>query len=133
MLHELAAQFYSYFIHLFTGIAVLWLFSFVYLRVTPFDELRLIRDGHLAAALSFGGALLGFSLTFASSIIHNATIVGVVAWALTAMLVQIATYYMLAYLTPRLKEQLERNNIAVGALMGLIALVIGIINAASLS
>ena len=36
------------------------MFAAVYLKVTPFDELALIRDGNAAATLSFGGALIGF-------------------------------------------------------------------------
>ena len=52
----------NYFIHLVAGLLFVSLFALVYTRTTPYDELALIRQGCTAAAISFGGALLGFVL-----------------------------------------------------------------------
>ncbi len=53
----------AYLIYIVTGFGLLVLFLLVYTRVTPHREFRLIREGNVAAALSLGGAVLGFSLT----------------------------------------------------------------------
>ena len=63
----------AYLIYIATSFAMLGLFLLVYTRVTPHREFTLIREGNIAAALSLGGAVLGFSLTLSSSIQHNAT------------------------------------------------------------
>ena len=60
----------AYLSYLGSGIALLIFFSMLYAKVTPQDEIALIREGCTAAALSFGGALIGFSLTLASSAWH---------------------------------------------------------------
>ena len=53
-------QYLSYLQYLAVGLGMTALFAAVYLRITPADELKLIKNGNLACALSFGGALVGF-------------------------------------------------------------------------
>jgi len=123
----------NYAIHLITASVLLGIFFLVYTKATPFDEVAMIHAGNPAAALSLGGALIGFSLTLGSSIVHNATLMEVVTWALVAMLVQIVVYVLLSRLMQTLRSQLEGGNVAVGGFVGAVALVAGIINAACLS
>ena len=102
-------------------------------KITPYDEIKMIREGKAAAALSFLGALIGFSLTLASSILHNDSFVAFAAWAGAAMIVQLAVYTVLSRLIPDMHNCLEKNNVAMGALLGGVSLTFGIINAACLS
>ena len=44
------------------AIALLLIFSVVYARLTPHHEFALIRENKSAAAIAFGGSLLGFVL-----------------------------------------------------------------------
>ncbi|MXN78646.1 DUF350 domain-containing protein [Burkholderia sp. 4701] len=124
---------FSYAVHLLSAFVLLLAFAAVYLKVTPFDELALIRDGNVAATLSFGGALVGFCLTLASSIAHNSTLGAVVIWAVGAMLVQVLTYAGLTRMMPGMNHAIEDRNAAMGGLMGTASLVVGIINAACLT
>ncbi|WGS44163.1 DUF350 domain-containing protein [Burkholderia sp. JSH-S8] len=124
---------FSYAVHLLSAFVLLLAFAAVYLKATPFDELALIRDGNVAAMLSFGGALVGFCLTLASSIAHNSTLGAVVIWAVGAMLVQVLTYAGLTRMMPGMNHAIEDRNAAMGGLMGTASLVVGIINAACLT
>lgn len=124
---------FSYGIHLLSAFVLILGFAAVYLKVTPFDELALIREGNVAALLSFAGALVGFCLTLASSIAHNSTLVLVLIWAFGAMVVQVATYALLTRLLPGMNHAIETRNTAMGGLMGSASLVVGIINAACLT
>lgn len=123
----------NYAIHFIAAAVLLGVFFLVYTKVTPFDELAMIQSGNPAAALSLGGALIGFSLTLGSSIVHNATLMEVVVWAVVAMLVQIVVYVMCSRLMHTLRGQLESGNVALGGFVGAVALVAGIVNAACLS
>ncbi|MFM0646496.1 DUF350 domain-containing protein [Paraburkholderia bryophila] len=124
---------FSYGIHLLSAFVLILGFAAVYLKVTPFDELALIREGNVAALLSFAGALIGFCLTLASSIAHNSTLMLVLIWAFGAMIVQVATYAVLTRLLPGMNHAIETRNNAMGGLMGAASLVVGIINAACLT
>ncbi|WP_035055765.1 DUF350 domain-containing protein [Andreprevotia chitinilytica] len=124
---------YNYLIYLLTIFALLGVFSAIYLWVTPFDEMALIRQGRAAAALSFGGAMLGFTLTLAAAAMYHAAYLPFLAWSGTAMVVQLLAYVVLSRVIPDLNQSLENNNVAMGAFVGTVALVVGIANAACLS
>ncbi|MEG1114385.1 MAG: DUF350 domain-containing protein [Janthinobacterium sp.] len=123
----------NYLIHLILAAALLIAFFIIYTRVTPYNEVLLIRQGNHAAALSLGGALLGFSATIASSLMHTADYQQFFAWAFGAMVVQLLAYVVTTRLLRMSKDQIESNNSAFGGLLAAISLSIGAINAACIS
>lgn len=123
----------NYLIHLLLAAVLLIAFFIIYTRVTPYNEVLLIRQGNQAAALSLGGAILGFSATIASSLMHTADYQQFFAWAFGAMVVQLLAYLVTTRLLRMSKDQIESNNTAFGGLLGAIALAIGAINAACIS
>ncbi|MGK5068274.1 hypothetical protein D3C81_187150 [compost metagenome] len=123
----------NYLIHLILAATLLIAFFIIYTRVTPYNEVLLIRQGNHAAALSLGGALLGFSATIASSLMHTADYQQFFAWAFGAMVVQLLVYVVTTRLLRMSKDQIESNNSAFGGLLGAISLSLGAINAACIS
>ena len=61
------------------------LFCCVYCKMTPYNELKLIRIGNTSAAISFGGALLGFVLPLYSAITHSVGFIDMLIWAMIAL------------------------------------------------
>jgi putative membrane protein len=125
--------FYRYVMYLLGGLVLLLGFAVIYVKTTPYDEIALIKAGHTAAAISLGGAMIGFALTLASSAVFHSSFIGFVGWAIAAMVVQLIGYAAMSRLMPNLHEALEANNTAVGGLLGAVSLSIGILNAACLS
>ncbi len=125
--------FYFYAAYLLAACALLAVFLFAYTRMTPYREVDLIRAGKLAPAISLGGALIGFSLTLASSIQHNDSLGMFIVWAIAAMVVQALVYALLARAVAGMAEALAADNVAMGALMGSVSLAVGLVNAACLS
>lgn len=123
----------NYLIHLLLAAGLLIVFFIIYTRVTPYNEVLLIRQGNHAAALSLGGSLLGFSATIASSLMHTADYQQFFAWAFGAMVVQLLAYVVTTRLLRMSKDQIESNNSAFGGLLGAVSLSIGAINAACIS
>lgn len=123
----------AYLIYIAVSFALLGLFLLVYTRITPHREFRLIREGNVAAALSLGGAVLGFSLTLSSSIQHNATFEMFLLWAFGAFAVQVVAYLVVARALRNVSEAITADNRGMGALMGVISLAVGMVNAACLT
>ncbi|MCC6073540.1 DUF350 domain-containing protein [Pseudomonas sp. GCM10022188] len=113
-----------------TALALFGLFASLYLRLTPYAELRLIRAGNLAAAVALLGALLGFALPLASSIAHSTGLLDMLVWGAIAMLVQGLVFLGAARLMPELKEGIAAGHLAHGLFLGGSALCIGLLNAA---
>lgn len=126
-------QYLLYLKYMLAGVGMTVVFGAVYLRITPAEELRLIKNGNRACALSFGGALVGFCLTLASSIAHSVSFPDFVLWGLAAALIQILVYFSATLIIKGASEELIDDNTAVGALFGAISVSIGILNAACLS
>ncbi len=123
----------NYVLHLATAIALVLAFFVVYTRVTPYDEVLLIRQGNCAAAVSLGGTLLGFSVTIASALMHTDDYYEFAGWAALAMLIQVLVFVVATRLLRMSKDQIENNNMGFGTLLGSISLSIGLINAGSIS
>jgi putative membrane protein len=123
----------NYLLHLFTAAALVLAFFVVYTRVTPYDEVHLIREGNIAAALSLGGSLIGFSATIASALVHTADYYQFAGWAFGAMLTQLLVWVLATRLLRMSKDQIEADNCAFGGLLGAISLSIGIVNAGCIS
>jgi len=124
---------YAYLLHLVSGCVLMAVFFAIYTWITPFDEIALIREGNMAAALSLAGAVVGFCLTLASSVLHSDSYEMFLAWCVGAMVVQSAGYAVITRMLPQMNSAIEHNNAAMGALMGTASLALGIINAACLS
>jgi putative membrane protein len=123
----------NYLIHLVLAALLLAAFFVIYTRVTPANEVLLIRQGNQAAALSLGGALIGFSITVGSALMHTANYQEFFAWAFGAMLVQVLAYAITTRVLKMAKDQIEGNNSAFGGLLGAISISIGVINGACIS
>ncbi|CDF82818.1 hypothetical membrane protein [Pseudomonas knackmussii B13] len=120
----------NFVVYLATAIALFGLFAILYIRLTPYAEIRLIREGNLSAATALVGALLGFALPLASAIANSVNLRDMLLWGLIALLVQALVYLGIARLVPELKEGIANNTQAHGVLLGGCSLCVGLLNAA---
>lgn len=123
----------SYLIYLVASIVILLTFTKLYIVFTPYNELEMIRQGKGAACISLAGTLIGFTLTLAASAIYNNSLIVFIAWACLAIVVQLLGYLAVVKVIGEVEEKMTQNNIAVGGLIGLTGLILGIINAGCLS
>ncbi|WP_313622593.1 DUF350 domain-containing protein [Achromobacter sp.] len=123
----------TYLIYIVSALVMLGVFTAIYTAVTHYKEFDLIREGNIAAAMSYGGALVGFSLTLCSSIAVHASFVMFLVWGLAAMVVQIVVYVVVTKAIRGMNDAIAENNIAMGGLIGSISLAAGIVNAACLT
>jgi putative membrane protein len=108
-------------------------FCQVYCWITPYDELKLVRDGNVAPAISFGGALIGFILPLYSAITHSVGFIDMLIWATIAMVVQLTVFGIVRLFYKDLVREIENNHTAAATLLAFFSLAIGILNAASMT
>ena len=115
------------------GAAVLFaLFQFVYTRITPHDEFKLIRDNIPGAAISLGLSLLGFTLPVVSAMTHAANVIDCLIWSVIALVVQIIVYFIVRIPVPDLSKRIAAGELAPAIWLGLSSLAAGALNAASM-
>jgi len=130
--HFLAAlpNFLAYFA---AAIVLLAAFVAIYLWVTPYDEIRLVRANNTAAAISLSGAVLGFAMPIANVIAHSDTLLDLAVWGIVAGAVQLAAWALARVALPTLKDDIAANRVAPAILVAALSLTVGLINAACMT
>ena len=112
------------------AMVLLALFLLVYLNVTPYHEMALIRAGNSAAAVSLSGALLGFAMPVANVIAHSDTLIDLASWGAIAGIIQILAYLVARFTFPQLNQDVPAGKLAPAIFLAAISLGVGVINAA---
>jgi putative membrane protein len=127
------AGFDDFLAYLALALVLLAVFVAIYVRVTPYREMALIREGNMAASFSLSGSILGFIIPLASAVQHSVNMVDMAIWGLIAMLVQIAAYVAVKLMIPSITQDIPANKGAQGFFLGCVSLGVGMLNAACMS
>jgi putative membrane protein len=131
MLLDSLSNFLIYFGFSITLIAV---FTWLYVKVTPYNEFKLIlEEGNEAAAIALVGAMIGFALPIASVIYHSVSVIDFMMWAVIAAVVQLSIAALITRGFGSFEQLMVKGLKAAGILLAGVHLVAGMINAASMS
>lgn len=109
------------------------LFLAIYVRITPYREIELIRSGNSAAAASLSGAFIGFVLPLAAAVEHSVNPYDLAIWATIALVVQLLVYLVVRAMLPDIGRDIPAGKVASGVFLGALSAGAGILNAASMS
>jgi putative membrane protein len=115
------------------SLALLAVFALLYSLMTAHHEMTLIRRGNKAAALSLGGAIVGFVIPVAKAVAQSSGLTDLLVWAAIAFVAQLVAYALAAVLVPHLRRSIADDHVASGILLAAISIAIGILNAASMT
>ena len=115
------------------GLGLLAVFLVVYLAVTPYNEIALIREGNSAAAISLGGSTLGYALPLSRAIAQSVSVVDMLAWGAVALVVQLVVYFVVARVMPRFPEAIKAGRISDATFLAALAIAVGLLNAAAMT
>lgn len=119
----------------YLGLGILYFVAFVvtYIWITPQREMVLIREGNLSAAISLGGAAIGFVQPLASAIAHSVSLTDLAIWGLVAWVVQLLTHLVLRLMIHDLRGRIEADVRSVALFVAVVAACVGTINAAAMT
>ena len=109
------------------------IYVFIYTMITPHKEMPLIKENKPAASIAFAGSLIGFVLPLSSVIENSVDIIDMALWGAVALIVQLATFFVLRLFMPKISEKITNNEMAAGIWLGAISVAAGLLNAASLT
>lgn len=113
---------------------VLIAFKFLYQLATPYNEMRLIRDGCAPAAITLSGAMIGFALPVAMALSQAVSPIEFLAWAALAGLLQIVAFLVVrAVVIKDLAARIEKGELSIGIYLAAISITVGLLNAASMT
>jgi putative membrane protein len=105
----------------------------VYLRLTPFHELELVRAGNLAAAITLSGAVIGLAIPLAATLASSVSIADILVWGAVSALLQAAAFGAANLALRDLPARVERGDTAAAAIAAATQIAVGILNAGAMA
>jgi len=120
---------------LYFGLAIVFVaaYLFIYMRVTPYAELKLIAEGNTAAAASLSGSLIGFVLPLAAAIQNSVHPWDMMLWAGIALVVQVLVYVVVRMTLLNVARHIPEGQLSAGVFLGAVSIAAGLLNAACMS
>lgn len=112
-----------------TALLLFGVFLAIYVFITPYNELVLIRNGNVAAALSLGGAMLGLAMPIAVSVVVSHNLYAMIAWGAVAGAVQLLAYLAARLALPQINLNIPQGQVASGIFLASLSIGVGILNA----
>ncbi|MFB0952497.1 MAG: DUF350 domain-containing protein [Rhodospirillales bacterium] len=120
-------------LHSSVTIAILLAGIWLYIWMTPWDEMALISKGNNAAALSLGGAIVGLALPLAIAMAASVSVYEIILWGPVTLILQIIAYRVADIVMRTLPKRIEDGQMSAAILLVSIKLAAAIINAAAVS
>lgn len=133
VLDSFVAGFPILMMHSSVTIAMLVAGVLLYIWITPWDEMALIRDGNTAAAVSLGGAIIGLAVPLAFAMAASVSVYEILIWGPVTLLLQIIAFRVADLLLRDLPARIEAGEIGAATLLVSIKLAVAAVNAAAVS
>ena len=114
-------------------VAMLVAAIFVYIKITPYDEIKLIRGGNMAAAVSLSGAVIGLALPLAFSMASSISVWEVLIWGPVTLVLQLIAFRVTDLVLKDLPKRIVDAEMGPAILLVSIKLGAAAINAAAVT
>jgi len=109
---SLAAGFPQLIFYLLMVSAIYLLAIFIYVKLTPHNELELVQSGNTAASIHFSSLIISLALPVAACLINKFSLFDVGVWTVFALVLQLFLFRMTDYIIFRgMPERIERDEI----------------------
>ena len=120
-------------LHASVTAAMLVVAIFVYIKITPYDDIKLIRGGNTAVAVSLAGAILGLALPLAFSMASSISVWEVLIWGPVTLVLQLFAFRVTDLVLKDLSKRIVNDEMGPAILLVSIKLGVAAINAAAVT
>jgi putative membrane protein len=103
--------------HVAITVFLLFLGSTLYVWLTPYKEIALIREGNAAAAVALGGVLLGLAIPLAASMAASNSNVEILLYGVAALIQQLLVFRLIDFLLTGLPQRIQEGEISAAVLL----------------
>ncbi len=97
---------------LLTALAIVFFGVFIYGKITPYDELELIRKRNISASISLSSTIIGISLPIAFCLATSVNIYDLIIWGLASLVLQILMFFVMDKVLKDIPQKIQEDNIA---------------------
>ncbi|MFC3125420.1 DUF350 domain-containing protein [Pseudoroseomonas globiformis] len=114
-------------------LALLALGVAVYMLLTPFHEVRLIREGNAAAGIVLAGTLIALALPLAATLATSRLTLDILIWGLVALVLQLLAFFAATAVIRGLRDMIEGGNVAAAWMLAGIQIAVALLNAGAMA
>ena len=103
-------------VHLLVTLGLLGAGAVIYGMLTPWKEITLIREGNSAAAVAFGGVLLGLAVPLAVSMSVSTSVRDIVLWGVATLVLQLLAFRIVDLVLTGLPQRIQEGEISAAVL-----------------
>lgn len=103
--------------HVGVTMAMLVAGAAIYILLTPHREIKLIREGNAAAALSLGGVLTGLAIPLAASLAASTSVIEILLWGVATLALQLLVFRLTDMMLKGLPERINEGEVSAAALL----------------
>ncbi len=103
--------------HAAATLFMLFIGAFVYSVLTPYKEINQIRDGNSAAAVSYGGVIVGLAIPLAASMAASTSIREIFLWGVGTVVLQLFVFRLVDFLLAGLPNRINDGEVSAAVLL----------------
>ena len=104
-----------------------------YMLVTPFHEMRLVREGNAAGGIVLMGAVVALAIPLAATLATSLVTLDILLWGIVAVVLQLLAFLLTAGLFRGLRTMIETGNVAAACVVAGIQLAVALVNAGAMA
>jgi putative membrane protein len=120
-------------LHLAATLGLLAGGAVIYGLLTPWKEIALIRQGNAAAAVAFGGVLLGLAIPLAVSLSVSTSVRDILLWGLATLILQLLAFRVVDLVLTGLPQRIQEGEVSAAVLLVAAKIATALILAAALT
>lgn len=105
----------------------------LYMRITPMDELNLIRAGNNAASLSLGGAIVGLALPLAFCLASSVSVYDILLWGVVTLVMQLIAFRIVDLVLKDVPDRIEAGEVGASILLVSVKIATAAVNSAAVT
>ncbi len=105
----------------------------IYMWITPYRELALIREDNTAAAIALSGAILSLAIPLAFSMAVSVSVSDIVVWGVATLAILLIVHRLIDFILKDLPARIEAGEVGAAILLSSVKLSVAAITAAAVS
>ena len=119
--------------HLGVTLGLLVVGAVIYALLTPWKEIALIREGNSAAAVAFGGVLIGLAIPLSVSLSVSTSVRDIVIWGVATIVMQLLAFRVVDMVLTGLPQRIQDGEVPAAVLLVAAKVATALILAAALT
>jgi len=120
-------------LHVAVALAILIVGSILYIWMTPWEDIKLAREGNTAAATALGGIFLGLAIPLAACLAASVNVWDIVLWGVFTVILQMITFWVIDFIMRGLPQRIKDGQVGAAVVLSAAKLSVAVIVAAAVA